>query len=326
MLARLLARRLEVSNLYANAHFADVPELSYTGPGLNADKFLDMPLFRTLRNAVATIKALGFFLGPVVAGGIFLGYLITTHVESRTALAIIVVVSLFMIVGIATGFWYYIQRVCDPDPYELTSIDCVLVIRREGNHHHFTNSREQTVKARRNNVRLVDHRAHWTGQGSKGKSNSGSLSGTHEFYSARQPEEDGRTYHWIYLGRPLNKGDTERVGFRQTFEDNVAPMHTYYREGGGRYRARNLSVTTRFSNDDDPPTVEGHVWNNDRRNRQRHEVGRLEPERQAHPETSTVDYVIKVRRPKKYHSYGVRWQWPTPPEKTATRRQNSRRA
>lgn len=293
---------------------------------MNADKFLEMPLFRTLRNAAATIKAISFFLGPVVAGGILLGYLITTHVESRTALATIVVVSLFMIVGIASGFWYYIQRVCDPDPYELTSIDCVLTVRREGNHHHFTNSREQTVKARRNNVRLVDHRAHWTGQGSRGKSRAGSLLGRHEFYSAGQPEEDGRTYHWIYLGRPLSKGDTERVGFRQTFEDNVAPMHTYYREGGGRYKARNLTVTTRFSSDDEPPTVEGYIWNNDRRNRQRHEVGRLEPERRAHPEMGTVDYVIKVGRPKRYHSYGIRWQWPTPTEETATRRQNSRRS
>ncbi len=291
---------------------------------MDTNKFLDMPLFRTLRNAAATIKAVSFFLGPIAVAGIFLGYLITTHVESRTALAVIVVVSLFMVVGIILGFWYYIQRICDPDPYEITSIDCLLVVERVGNHHHYTNSREQTIKARRNNVRLIDHRAYWTGQSSKGKSSSGSLEHRHEFYSASRPEEDGRTYHWIYLGRPLSRGDTERIGFRQTFEDNVAPMHTYYREGGGRYKAKNVTVTTRFSVGDEPRTAEGHVWNNDRRNRQRHEVGRLTPERKTGPTPGTVDYVVVVHRPKRYHSYGIRWEWP-PAETATTRRPNNRR-
>lgn len=284
---------------------------------MGVGKFLDMAFFRTLRDAVATIRAVSFFLGPIVAGGVLLGYLVATYVDSKTVLVTIAVVSLFMIVGIASGFWYYIQKICDPDPYEITDIDCLLIVKHIGGHHQFVNNREQTIRARRNNVRLVEHRAHWTGQGSKSKSNSGSLAGKHEFYSARHPEEDGRTHHWIYLGRPLSKGDTERVGFHQTFEDNVAPMHTYYREGGGRYRARNLTVTTRFSVDDEPPIVEGHVWNNDRRNRQRHEVGRLEHERKADPATGTVDYLVKVRRPKRYHSYGIRWECPARYERTA---------
>lgn len=289
---------------------------------MDTDKFLDIAFFRILRNAAATVKAVSFFLGPIVAGGILLGYLVTTYVNSKTALAIISIVSLFLIVGIASAFWYYIQQICDPDPYEIINLDCLLAVERMGNHHKYVNNREQIIRARRNNVRLVDHRAHWTGQGSKTKSNSGSLNGKHEFYSAHNPEEDGRTHHWIYLGRPLSKGDTERIGFQQTFEDNIAPMHTYYREGGGRYRARNLTVATRFSVDDDPPVVEGHVWNNDRRNRQRHEVGRLEPERKADPTGGTVDYVITVRRPKRYHSYGIRWEWP---KAATTRRSNNRR-
>jgi hypothetical protein len=290
---------------------------------LDIDKFLDMAPFRIIRNAAATFKAATFFLGLLVAGGVLLGYLITTHVTSRTTLAIIAIVSVFMIIGIALGFWYYIQQICDPAQYEITSLDCLLVVQCIGNHHQYINSREQTIRARRNNVRLVEHRAHWTGQGSKGKSSSGSLTSKHEFYSARHPEEDGRTHHWIYLGRPLSKGDTERVGFRQTFEDNVEPMHTYYREGGGRYKARSLTVTTRFSVGDDPTTVQGRTWNNDRRSRQRHEVGQLEPERKADPTVGTVDYVVTVRRPKRYHSYGMRWEWSTAGTAT-TRRPNNR--
>lgn len=281
-----------------------------------------MIYLRTLRNAAATIKAISFFLGPIIAGGVLLGYLITTHVRSRTALGVIAIVSLLMIVGIASGFLYYVHNVCDPDLYEITKLDCLLIVNRVNDHHQYVNNREQTIRARRNNVRLIEHRAHWTGQGSKNKSSSGSLVGKHEFYSARHQEEDGRTHNWVYLGRPLSKGDSERVGFRQTFEDNITPMHTYYREGGGRYKARNLTVTTRFSVDDEPPIVEGHIWNNDRRNRQRHEVGRLESDRRADPTKGTVDYVVTVRRPKRYHSYGIRWEWPTA---GTTRRSNNRR-
>jgi hypothetical protein len=66
---------------------------------LDADKFLEMPYLRTIRNAAATIKAISFFLGPIIAGGILLGYLVTTYVRSRTALAAIAIISLFMILG-----------------------------------------------------------------------------------------------------------------------------------------------------------------------------------------------------------------------------------
>jgi hypothetical protein len=320
--ARRLASPPGTSKVYANDQLGDKPNLILLGSILDAGKFLEMPYLRTVRNAAATIKAISFFLGPIIAGGILLGYLVTTYVRSRTALAAIAIISLFMILGTVSGFLYYVHQICDPDPYEITKIDCLLVVQRVGDHHQYTNIREQTIKARRNNVRLVEHRAHWTGQGSKSKSSSGSLTGKHEFYSARQPEEDGRTHHLIYLGRPLSKGDSEHVGFQQTFEDNTAPMHTYYREGGGRYKARDLTLTTRFSVDDEPPIVEGHVWNNDRRNRQRHEVGRLESERSADPTKGTVDYIVTVRRPKRYHSYGIRWEWLTP---GTTHRSNNRK-
>ena len=95
----------------------------------------------------------------------------------------------------------------------------------------------------------------------------------HDFCSARQPEEDGRIHQWVYLGRPLSKGDETQMGVYHTFEDNYEPMHTYYREGGLRYKARNLTVTTRFASSEDPPTIHGIIWNNDRKSRRRHEVG-----------------------------------------------------
>lgn len=278
---------------------------------MDTEGFLDKPLFRLLRNAAATIKAISFFLAPAVAGGVLLVYFVTTYVESRTALAIIAAISVFMIAGIAIGFWYYVRHICDPAAYEITQIDCLLIVEPLPNHHRYRNERRQTIKARRNNVRLVEHRAHWTGKGSRSKSKSGSLIDKHELCSARQPEEDGRTHQWLYLGRPLGKGDEAQVGIYQDFEDNYEPMHTYYREGSLRYKAKNLTVTTRFSLHEDPAKVDGIIWNNDRKSRRRHEVGRLTVERVPDHIEHTVDYIVTVRNPKRYHSYGIRWEWPT---------------
>jgi hypothetical protein len=276
---------------------------------LDTVKFLDKPFFSVLRNAAATIKAIAFFGTPIVAGGIFIGYLLTTHVANNTVLAIIAVVSVVIIVIIAVGFWYYVKHICDPSPYEITEIRCLLVVEPAGNHHRYVNRREQEIKATRNNVRLIEHRSHWTGKGPKAKSRAGSIVASHEFYCAAHPEEDGRTHQWIYLGRPLSKGDTATVGIHQSFEDSGEPMRTYYREGSGRYKGRNLTVTTRFLVDEDPPKVEGVIWNNDRKSRQRHEVGRLTYTREPDPATHTVDYTVTVRNPKRYHSYGIRWDW-----------------
>ncbi len=283
---------------------------------MDTDRFLDKSVFRLLRNAAATIKAISFFLAPIIAGGALLVYLVTTYVESRTALAVIAIISVFMIAGIFLGFWYYIYHICDPAPYDIVQVDCLLIVGQLGNHHRYRNERRQTIKARRNNVRLVEHRAHWTGKGSRARFKAGSLVDAHDFCSARKPEEDGRTHQWIYLGRPLSKGDEARIGIYQEFEDNYEPMHTYYREGGLRYRARNLTVTTRFDFSQDPQKVEGIIWNNDRKSRQRHEVGQLKVERTADlssldPTEHTVDYIVTVRDPKRYHSYGIRWEWPT---------------
>lgn len=278
---------------------------------MDIEKFLDKAPFRLARNVVATIKAIGFFLAPALAGGALLVYLVSTYVESRIALAIIAIISVCMVGGVALGFWYYIRHICDPAPYEILQIQCLLIVEPVGNHHRYRNERRQTIKARRNNIRLVEHRAHWTGKGSRSKSHSGTLLDEHDLCSARQPEEDGRTHQWIYLGRPLGKGDEAQIGIYQDFEDNYEPMHTYYREGSLRYKAKNLSVTTRFTVDEDPEKVYGIIWNNDRKSRHRHEVGRVSIERRLDSGARTVDYIVTVGNPKRYHSYGIRWEWPT---------------
>ena len=277
------------------------------------DDFLNKAPFRLLRDAAATIKAISFFASPVVAGGTLLAYLISTQIRSDAALLAIALAALIVVVGILSGFGYYITHICDPAPYEITSIEGVLVIEPVNGHHRYTNRREQVIRARRNNVRLVEHRAHWTANGSRNKYKTRSLIDGHQLFVAPLAEEDGRTPHWIYLGRPLGKGDTEVVGFEELFEDNRSPMLPYYREGGGRYKSRHLTIRVRFSAGEDPGTVDGLIWNNDRKSRQRHVVGKIGVDRKPNPLDRTIEYVAIVPRPKRYHAYGVRWKWPQLP-------------
>jgi hypothetical protein len=273
--------------------------------------FLNKAPFRLLRDMVATIKAISFFAVPMIAAGGAIAYLVSTQVESATALLAIALASLVMVAGVIAAICYYVLHVCDPAPYEITKIEGLLIIQTVNGHsyHHYINRRTQTVKARRNNVRLVEHRTHWTGNGAKNKCKSTSMVNDHTLFVARLSEEDGRTPHWVYLGRPLSKGEEAMVGIQETREDNQSPMLPYYREGGGRYRSRSLTIITRFPADEDPEKVEGLIWNNDRRNRQRQIVGKISYERKPDPTNRTVDYIVRAQKPRRYHSYGIRWSW-----------------
>lgn len=275
------------------------------------NNFLNKAPFRLLRDLVATIKAISFFAVPMIAAGGAIAYLVSTQIESHAALLAIASASLVMIAGIIAAICYYVLHVCDPAPYKITKIEGLLIIQTVDGHsyHYYINRRTQTIKARRNNVRLVEHRTHWTGNGTKNKCKSTSMVNDHSLFVARLPEEDGRTPHWVYLGRSLSKGEEAMVGIQETREDNQSPMLPYYREGGGRYRSRNLTVITRFPAHEDPEKVEGLIWNNDRRNGQRQIVGKIQYERKPDSANHTVDYIVSVQRPRRYHSYGIRWSW-----------------
>jgi xanthosine utilization system XapX-like protein len=283
-------------------------------------EILNKSMFRLMRDAAATIKAISFFASPIVTGVTLLAYLVSMQIQSDAELLVISLAALAIAAGMLAGIAYYIFRVCDPAPYQIVSIEGLLVVGQVAghDHHHYTNRREQVIQARRNNVRLVEHRSHWTGNGSKTRYRIHSTVPEHQLFAASRPEEDGRTPRWIYPGRALGKGDQVRVGLEEVFEDNVSPMIPYYREGSGRYKAQSLKVAVRFSIDDDPGAVDGLIWNNDRRGRQNHVVGHIRAQRIPNPSTRTVDYLTEVVKPKRYHSYGVRWTWPAAPKTYAS--------
>lgn len=275
------------------------------------ERLLDAALFKVMRDAVATIQAVLFLVPPMLLGNGFIAYLVGHHFNGKKVLAGVAFVVATLVVGGAVAVTFYLRNVYDPAPYELVELRGLLVIERVAgrSHHRYTLERRERIRATRNNVRLIEHRTHWTGGGLSGLCEARSLYPDHELFVGRRAEEDNRRQLWIYLGEPLGKGETATVGTREVYEDDIVSMKPYHRKGCGGFRARNLTVVTRFPVDADPrDDVEGLIWNDDKKARERATVGTVAYERVVDAKSATVDYIVTVPRPKRYHSYGIRWK------------------
>jgi hypothetical protein len=276
------------------------------------ERLLNGPLLKAIRDVVATIRAVLFLGAPLLVGNGFFAYLVGSHINSKRALEGIAFVAASLVAGVGLAGCYYIRNVNDPAPYRVVEMEGMLTIEPIEGHpcHRYILERKEIVAATRNNLRLIEHRTHWTGGGAKSLCEARSLSADHELFVGSRAEEDGRRRLWVYLGEPLGKGETAQVGTREVYVDDVESMKPYHRKGCGRFKARNLTVVTRFAASEDPRDVEGLIWNDDRKVRERAIVGTVGFKRIPHPDSGTVDYVVAVPRPKRYHSYGIRWKNP----------------
>jgi hypothetical protein len=276
---------------------------------MDLDKILNASLIRNAINAAAAIKAVGFFLSFFIVGGGLLAYVIKTQAKNDAALVGVGITYLGLIVVLTICIWYYVKHFCDPEPYEIARLEGVLFIEASGDHHRYLNTRTQTVRPLRNNVRLIEVRSHWTGSYSRQTYHVQSASREHELFDGTIREEDARVHRWIYLRRPLGKRDDPvKVGVSQEWEDDLEAMRPYYREGGARYKTRDLKVTVRFRAQDAPDesVVEGRIWNTAKTGI----TGHVEVQRHYDRPSSCVEYVVIVPKPKRFHSYGLRWTWP----------------
>ncbi len=280
---------------------------------VDLEKFLDRPLLKNLRDLAATVRALGFWIGLLAAALVYLTLWLKVHTPGRA-----------LPIGIATGvwgltvlgFWYYMMRIYEPPFYEILELEGLLVVECAGDHHRYIYTRKQRVRATREDLRLVEFRAHWTGWGSQ-RPRVESLMTDHAILDGRQAEEDGHVRRWIYPRHPIGKDREVEVGIRQTHEDDINHQLPYFREGGGHYKTEKITVTARFPIAEDPQSlgqVEGRVWNINRPVLQNNVEGSIPCVRKVDREHRTVDYTITVLHPKRYHSYGVAWQWPNQPE------------
>lgn len=214
----------------------------------------------------------------------------------------IVAVSFVLLV---IGFWGYVMRLLEPACYRIESLNGTVLIKPAGDHFSYEYTRVQTVKSVRSDLRLIEFPSHWTGRCTQDKVTVAPLVQGHRLLDGGRSEEDGRQHRWIYLGHPITRGVSVDVGLQQTMEDDIEPMLTYFREGGGRYRTRNLKVVASFETSSEPAQVKGAIWNTKRKV----QVGGLECVRMVDRKAQRVDYIVVVPKPHPFHSYGVQWTW-----------------
>lgn len=268
---------------------------------MNMQRLLDSVPLKSTRDAVSTIKAIGF-LGAILTGGVVtLAYLLQSHMSKQQATAVGAAGALLALIT-AAGCWGYVRHVKLAAPYVIVRTEGLLNIEKVNGHRRYINEKRWIIKATREDVRLFGNTTRWTGQSTKSSVRSESLNPEHYLFAAPCPEEDGRAQQWIYFGRSLFKGEEIQLGIRQTFEDDAREMIPFYREGSGPTSARELTATARFSLSDDPAVVRGLIWNKERK-----VCGELSVRREANHGTGKVNYIVSVSGTKPRHSYGFRW-------------------
>ncbi|GAB3410866.1 hypothetical protein [Flindersiella endophytica] len=260
-----------------------------------------------LRNASETLQGISFF--ATVLGGAAVTAVTLGSDRVGTPGTILLCLGVLLLTSATAGLWYYLKHVAQPATYRILNLDSVLEVESVGSHHRFQYTLRQHVQALRNGVRQIDANAHWTGRSSQGAIRLDPLVSDHVVHDGRRPEDDGRISRWIYVGDPVARGQEFVAGIRQVHEDDLEPQRPYFRETGGRYRTRRMTVVARFPIREDPQlfgNVEGLVWNKDR---QRLVCARVPLERSVDTAGGTVEYRVTVERPRRHYSYGLRWHW-----------------
>jgi hypothetical protein len=284
-----------------------VPSKS-TDVTVEAGDILDRPSVRAFRTGAELLQAIAFVVTTAATAAGFV-YLLLARRVVRPELTVVTVVAVVLLVVVVGGFAYYIAFLHDPDPYRILELNGLLVVRRVGEHHRYENIREQTIQAKRHNVRLVQMRSHWSGRSAEDPEVQ-SLVADHILLDGQSPEADGRVYRWLYLREPIGRGHRVKVGIRHVFKDDAERMKTYYRESGEETITRALRVVARFDLSDEPVRVEGVMWRGRKHSERRQAAAYIGHSRVVDPLTKTVEFVVSVPRPRRNCAYGVRWEWP----------------
>lgn len=274
---------------------------------MSLERVLDTPLLQLIRSATATVRAVTFVLGILAAAAVATYAFAIRPLLDSTETAGITVATISLLPTLLLGL--YLMGYRDAPAYRIEELEAIMEVKPTDGHHAYDYTRRQTVRSVRSNLRLIDMGAHWTGCFGPDKVSIEALSHAHCILDTGRSEEDGRVHRWVYPGGPLSRGATTQVGIRQTMEDDLKPMLSYFREGGGRHRTRNLRVVVRFPSGAEPSRVEGLEWNTNRNAHKGNVVGRLQCVREYDQKAGVVQYSVAVPRPRLFHSYGMRWEW-----------------
>jgi hypothetical protein len=276
---------------------------------VDLERLLDKPVLRNLRTFVGTVRAITF-VGTILVSASALIYLVARNFKVEPGLAIGLIVLLALMLAVSVYAWRYVTHVYDPPFYEIFDLNGHLTVERANSHRRYVYERRQTVIATRDDLRLIEFRAHWTGQGAAGSTQVESIRPEHVVFDGRRGESDGRVHRWVYPRRQLKRGQPIEVGIRQVHEDDVQEQLPYFREGGGRYKTRKVTVCVVLPQDEHiPDSVRGVAWNTNHTAQQGEEVGEISVHSRVDAVSRSVEYTVTYDKPKVFHSYGIEWVW-----------------
>jgi len=281
---------------------------------MSLGRLLDSNTARLASRLADLAQGLGLLLAVLgAAGGVAVTWLVSHGLTSGAVFAVgAATVSGAVAAGLAVHFFearssddYVIEEMVG----ELTLAQTVLADDRFLYRYEY--ERRQTVRATRDNLRLVLIRSHWSGQSISVADVAPSFP-EHQVLDGRIPEEDGGIYRWVYLLSALGRGRRTTVGIKHTFEDAFVPMKPYYRESGEDCRVDRLVVRLRFRAAEAPTDVWAVTWKNTRSGPGRQEVAREEFRGVKDPGSGMVVFEARIRRPRRNHAHGFVWRWPVP--------------
>ncbi|WP_213001177.1 hypothetical protein [Winogradskya consettensis] len=266
-------------------------------------QILDHPALKVVRDAAATIRAVGLLGSPVV-GAIAVAYITWGRRGVRPDLAISIIAGLLAAAMLLAWGLRNSAAIRAENAFIVDSMQSMLFVEIEGNHHRYTRSREQIIRCNQSiGARLIPQGWYWTGQSSRPYEIRSIFPGQVIFDGARA-EQDHWIYHWIYLGRRITMGEVVHVGTIVTVEDDVLPMREFYAERASGFRMRNLKVVLRFPRSEEPKKVEACKWPGVVSSR----GAEILPSVRTVNNDGTVDFVIVANSPKRRSRYGFRWE------------------
>ncbi|MCW6007059.1 hypothetical protein K1W54_21105 [Micromonospora sp. CPCC 205371] len=276
---------------------------------MSIERLLDKPALRNTRTLAATANSATFF----VLASISLSTLATTaftavmrrpiHLQAGIAIAMTAA-------GLLLISAHHRVREQNPTQYTILALEGTLEVRRENGYRRYTYERLQRIEAARNDLRLIELREHWTGKSATDPQVELCKPRGARLLDGKDPETDSRVYRWVYPGRPMRRGEQLEVMVRQTHADDLGVQRPYFRQGGGRYKTKSVTVRVRFPKEEDPGDVTGAAWNTGNALRQTQIMTEFPPRRHDTDDASMVEYSIEVTSPARHHSYGLRWTWP----------------
>ncbi len=265
-------------------------------------KLLDLPALKMSRDLAATIKAVTFLGAPVVAALAWLS--VRLGVNSKVAIAVCAGAGVTILAVVITATWG--RRYMNFDPYEILEHRSTETVESVGSHHRYVWVRELTIKSRQDGLRLIPSNWYWTGLTSTPLQYE-ALFPDQAVFSGAFPEEDQVIHRWIYLGRPIAKGEEVKTGIKLIFEDDVQKMRPFVLETP-RHKTRLLDVILRFPKGEDPLTVKPIEWKSGYKHLgQPSEIADGSIERTIDTVSGFVEYKLRRVNPDVEVPVGMRW-------------------